>query len=68
MHITQAHSHLFFSVCKSLGMTFNYFIWLVRVKVEVLGSVNSTHNHNPRHIYNPNRNPNPILTLTLNLP
>ena len=29
-----------------------------KVRVEVLGSVNSNHNHNPKHIYNPNPNPN----------
>ena len=41
-----------------------------KVRVEVLGSVNSNHNHNPKHIYNPNPNPTLtlILTLTLNLP
>ena len=31
------------------------------VRVKVLGSVNSNHIHNPKHIYNPN--PNPTLTL-----
>ena len=37
-----------------LGMTFNYILLWVRIRVKVLGSVNS--NHNPKHIYN--RNPN----------
>ena len=41
-----------------------------RVRVTVLGSVNSNHNHNPKYIYNPkpypnpNSDPNPILKLT----
>ena len=40
-----------------------------KVRVEVLGSVNSNRNHNPKHIYNPNPNPTLtlILTLTINL-
>ena len=40
-----------------------------RVRVKVLGSVNSNHNHDLKHIYNPNPNPNsdpnPKLTLTI---
>ena len=51
---------LFFGVRKTLGIIFNYLILWVRVRVKVLGSVNSYHNHNPKHIYNPN--PNPTLT------
>ena len=39
-----------------------------RVRVKMLGSVNSNHNHNPKHIYNPNPNLTLILTLTLNYP
>ena len=39
-----------------------------RVRVKVLGSVNSNHNHIPKHIYNPNPTLTLILTLTLNLP
>ena len=31
-------------------MTFNYLILWVRVRVKVLGSVNSNHNHNPKRI------------------
>ena len=40
------------------------------VRVKVLDSVNSNHNHYVKRIYNPNPNPTLtlILTLTLNLP
>ena len=55
---------VFFGVRIWLDMTFNYPVLWVRVKV--LGSVNSNHNHNPKHIYNPNLTL--ILTITLNLP
>ena len=63
----------FFGVRMRLGMTYNYISFCglgSRVRVKVLGSVNSYHNHNPKHIYNPNPNPTLtlILTLTLNLP
>ena len=56
----------FFGVRIWLVMTFNYPVLRIRVKGQVLGSVNSNHNHNPKHIYNPNLTL--ILTLTLNLP
>ena len=56
MFTLHSRPRLFFRVpiLIRLGMTFNYIILWVRIRVEVLGSVNS--NHNPIHIYN--RNPN----------
>ena len=41
-----------------------------RVRVKVLGSVNSNRKNNPKHISNPNPNPTLtlLLTLTVNLP
>ena len=62
---------VYFGVRKSVGMVFNYSISFCglgsRVKVDVLGSVNSNHNHNHKLINNPNPNPTLTLTQTLNI-